>query len=711
MLGRSKMQIVYNYLAVLFALGTTCQVLAANTSELANESDKADTLDPYIEQISVTASPFRTRIIDSASAVEVLAGDEKKRYQSLSLGVSLEKMAGVSNVATGGQSGKPVIRGLSGDRIRILLDGVPQDHQQYGVRHPPNVDPFLADQIEVVKGPMSVLYGADAMGGVVNLISRPLLVNSGVTGLNSATLFSQYHSNNSQRSLYFDADGAYKNWGGYLGGGKTLAGNFHAPDIQTYPLNSRGNAPLFAGVIPFTDFEAQDLAAAVGYANNQFETTLRYAFWSNDQNYLQQNGQASGQFLTNHNVLLDSIYQLNLDWLLKSRLSWQQNLRDAGTGVAYQDLNQSNIDLSLELNRYQGRFSLVHDSIAGWQGELGLDLVTKQQRTHIGSLLPDADTKSLALFAFERLEAENWITEIGVRFDHISQQADVTAQQRDQRSWNALSGSLGLTWRFTEHWLASTHLARGFRAPSVFDLYAQGVHGGVMAYQQGNPLLNEEYSLNKDIGIRYFTHKLNLSVTVFHNNIADYIYQARTGENHPPTGLPIHQLKQGDAELKGAEFDVTWQLVPSVKLSANYTLINSELKDVGAELPLLPADQMHTEILWQSGNFFGLTATEFYLNMQHFAKKQSAGAYEPFSQYDRLPFGTASTRAYQLWHVGMAGELSIGTTPVSISLAVKNVFDKAYSNFLDTYKGYAPGMGRSVNVSFSIPIGTTKPNF
>ncbi|WP_445425639.1 TSUP family transporter [Alishewanella sp. HL-SH06] len=347
------------------------------------------------------------------------------RMQSLSLGARLEKMAGVSNVATGVQSGKPVLRGLSGDRIRILLDGVPQDHQQYGVRHPPNLDPVLADRVEVVKGPMSVLYGADAMGGVVNVISRPLLLDSGSTGIKRATLFSQYHSNNNQRSLYLDGDASYNNWGGYLGLGQTEADNFATPKVLTYPANNSGTAPLFSGEIPFTDFKARDLASAIGFVNDTFESTLRYTFWSNDQNYLQQNGQPTGQFLKNHNVLFDSAYQFNDVLLIKSRLSWQQNLRDAGTGIAYQALNDDTVDLSLELNRYQGRFSVLHEAIGGWQGELGIDVVNKQQYTHVGNLIPDANSKSYSVFAFERQSAGRWVTEIGLRFDHMKQQADL----------------------------------------------------------------------------------------------------------------------------------------------------------------------------------------------------------------------------------------------------------------------------------------------
>lgn len=683
-------------------------ILFANAhaeTRLEDDSKSNNTFESDVERISITASPFRTHVNDSASAIEVLAGDEKARYQSHSLGATLEKMAGVSNVATGGQSGKPVLRGLSGDRIRILLDGVPQDHQQYGVRHPPNVDPFLAERIDVVKGPMSVLYGADAMGGVVNLISRPLVLNSGVSELTRATLFSQYQSDNNQRSLYFDADAAYNNWGGYLGFGRTEADNFSTPNILTFPENTSGTAPLFSGEIPFTDFKVRDFATAIGYANDTFESTLRYTFWANDQNYLQQNGQPTGQFLTNHNLLLDNAYQINENWLFKSRLSWQKNLRDAGTGIAYQALEDNNIDLSLELNRYQGRFSLVHEAIGGWQGEFGLDVVDKQQRTHVGDLIPDAKSNSYSVFAFEQQESGKWITEIGLRFDHIRQQADLSALESDSRHWNALSGSLGITWQFADNWLATTHLARGFRAPSVFDLYARGVHGGIAAYQQGNPLLEEEYSFNKDVGIRYFTQRINFSFIVFHNTIDEYIYQARKTELHAPSGLPIHELRQGDARLLGSEIEAQLQLTDRIKLLANFTKINSKLKGVNTELPLLPADKLHAEMLWQPEKLLIFEAAELYLNAQYYAHKQSAGVYEPFSQYDKLPFGTASTPAYTLWNLGIKGELNTFSSPLVLRLSVNNLFDKAYSNFLDTYKGYALAQGRSMSVSLTIPIG------
>lgn len=156
----------------------------------------------------------------------------------------------------------------------------------------------------------------------------------------------------------------------------------------------------------------------------------------------------------------------------------------------------------------------------------------------------------------------------------------------------------------------------------MFDLYAKGVHGGVAAYQQGNPLLEQEYSFNKDVGIRYFTQRVNVSFIVFHNAIDDYIYQARTAELHAPSGLPIHQLKQGDAKLWGSEIEAQWQFTDSLKLKANYTKINSKLSDIGTELPLLPADKVHAELLWQPETLLIFQAAELYLNTQYYAKNK-----------------------------------------------------------------------------------------
>lgn len=669
------------------------------------ESDSNNEPSPAnIERISVTASPFQSRVLDSAAAISILDGEEKRRYQSLSLGGSLEHLSGVSNISTGGQSGKPVMRGLSGDRVRILIDGVPQDHQQFGVRHPPNVDPFFAERIEVVKGPMSVLYGADAMGGVVNLVSKALPANYGLNGLHTASLSTEYKSNNNLRNLHFDIDAGFGNWGVSSAFGSAKAGSFRTPTVATGAAEDSTTNPLFAGTIPYTDFQIADAAFGLGYANDDLEASVRYIFWRNEQNNLQQNGLPTGQLLENENLIADINYLINPHWQLSSVLSWQQNRRDAGNGVRYQDLNSDTLDLSLQLDRYQWRLSAGHFTHNDWQGQFGVEWVEKEQRTKAGNLLPNSDYSSASAFLFEHYRLGDFIAEIGLRYDHIEQDTVLQSGERDIRSWNALSGSAGLTWQFADNLLTTAHVARGFRAPSVFDLYANGVHGGVAAFQRGNAELAEEYSLNKDIGVRYFSHRTNAAIVVFHSDISDYIYQANTQTVHEPSGLPIYALQQGDASIEGVELDWQMQVNDNLMLTANYTRIRSNLKALNSDLPMLPADNLYAALRWQLNDYARWQDNALHISVTSNSSKNAAGAYEPFAQYDRLPFGTASTPGYSLWNVGYSTTLYAQSTPVTVDLSVDNLFNKAHRNFLDTYKGYALGMGRSMNIKLTIPF-------
>lgn len=148
------------------------------------------------DKIIVTVSPFASEIDTHAASASVISDEEKRGKQSLSLGDLIDEEAGISSISTGAHVGKPVIRGFTGNRIRILNNGISQDHQQYGVRHMPNVDPFLFQRVEVVRGPASVLYGADAMGGVINLVPNDIPDGSDQQLFTAGRLSGSYLSNN-----------------------------------------------------------------------------------------------------------------------------------------------------------------------------------------------------------------------------------------------------------------------------------------------------------------------------------------------------------------------------------------------------------------------------------------------------------------------------------------------------------------------------------
>lgn len=170
----------------------TMSVIGLIVSSLVNAQDTSQSHNHLhdIERVRVTGSPMALKVEETAIAASILSGKNKLWHHSLSLGDSISHLAGVDTVSTGGQAGKPVIRGLTGNRVRVLQDGVPQDFQQFGVRHVPTVDPVNAYRIDVVRGPMSVIFGSDAMGGVVNVISTQVPMYSDAL-LSSALLHSK----------------------------------------------------------------------------------------------------------------------------------------------------------------------------------------------------------------------------------------------------------------------------------------------------------------------------------------------------------------------------------------------------------------------------------------------------------------------------------------------------------------------------------------
>ena len=171
------------------------EVQAGETTSLTIQLGERST---ELAEVSITGSPVASDPLNATTEVDILSGSKLRQVERAGLASSVDQIAGVKSINTGAQFGKPVIRGLSGNRIRVMLQGVPMDYQQFGVRHTPNIDPFLADRIELVQGPNSVLYGSDAMGGAINVFPiKPPYGHAGESQL-YGTVLSAYESNASQ---------------------------------------------------------------------------------------------------------------------------------------------------------------------------------------------------------------------------------------------------------------------------------------------------------------------------------------------------------------------------------------------------------------------------------------------------------------------------------------------------------------------------------
>ena len=688
------------------------------------------------EGVTVTGTARARSTLTTPQSVDVLGTDDLDTDRSASLGGLLAgSVAGVSSIQTGSQAGKPVLRGLSGNRIRVLKDGIAQEYYQFGVRHFPTTSSNEAERIEVVRGPSSIQYGSDALGGAINVLTKdPPTADVDETRVGGA-FRSQYYTNNDERSVGLDLEGATGTVGVRVGLERRIAGNYTAPSEPTFFETNNGGTfgdPKYTGEIPFTNFEQWNGYAQVG-TQGDFGTVQVYGdYWINRHNFLlptggpgADNADGLGQNLEHGNLVAKG--NLVADgFVIRPRLSLQTSIRQSGNSSGEQSLdfiddnggfNDFDYPLDLKTDIYTGRLEVAHPKVGAVSGTLGAEVQLQDANTRgPAELQPTADTWNVGLFAFEEIDLDPWTLNAGLRGDYRTIDAEPNERTTDpealENDYLTLAGALGANVVVARGVALSTNLSSGFRAPSVFELYANGVHGGVAAFQRGTPSLDPERAYSADLSVRVRRDRITAELTGYVNAINHYVYLENTGDN-APNGLPIFEADQTDAVIPGVEGKVEAQLRPWLHAGGQVTVLGGSgdgLGDDGSDgdLPLLPANNVQGFVHVTPDGRGPLRSPRIELDLKRGFDKDAAGRFEPFSQFDGdfgPPFGTASTKAYTTVDVSARTRLALGLgVEPSLRVGVRNLFDTTYRDFLDTYKGYALSPGRDVRVSVSVPF-------
>jgi len=671
-----------------------------------------------IEVVYVTAgAPARGDALRQAAAVDVLSGLEKERREGASLGQTLEHLLGVRTLDTGNNVGLPVIRGLTGNRIRLLSNGVGVDNQQYGIRHQPNIDPFLAERIEVVRGAASILYGSDALGGSIDVRSLPLeFTHHGRHVHGDARL--GWFDNNEQTDLGLRLHSPGERLS--LAGGLIYrdGGDITTPDKRSAFDSGDRDGPAFTGRLPFTDFEQLNSQLGAALRTGLGDVSLRYNGWRNEQNLLLNPAPGSrdprgiGVDLANDEWQLAGRIDLGSNWELRPTLTRQNNLRRANApGNPRSGLFDGSVEL--EFDQYTARIEGVHEALGPFdRGTVGLELRRKEQESRGNSLLsPGGDVEALGVFAFEERRFGAFLLQAGLRHDWLDISADADRSVAplpfsgtEGNDYSVTTGSIGGSYDLSENLVLALNVGRGFRAPTLFELFANGVHGGVAAVQVGNPDLDPEESINTDLALRWRSPRLTASATVFNNRIDNYIFLTGSGEL-AANGLPIFNHAQDDAELRGVELFADIHLSDTLELTLAYDAVDTENQATGEELPMQPADQLRTELGWYPASLGVLRSPYVRLVVRRVWSRDAVPG-EPFAQFNNNPvFGSADTGAYTVADVSAGFEFGTSASrAVSVVLDVRNLFDEAYRDFLYTYKAYAFNPGRDLRLSVRMPL-------
>lgn len=680
-----------------------------------------------LSELVVTGTATATSTLKAPAEIKSISGMTKFANAKTSLGASLDKLAGVSTIESGPTMGKPVIHGLHGDRISVVSNGTRMDFQQFGADHGPNVDPFIAKKVEVVQGAASVQYGSNALGGAVNIISRPVPYAVHKSSSVGGEVMSSFATNNGEYSGGVHLHGASGRLGFTGTFVKRTAGDVHTPEAATFKETGNLNAPLYSGKLPHTDFDQLNGSFALGYQTTSGPVSARFSSWHSNQNMLAPNGDGEGQNLANKSIQVKGDFDLGHDFELKPTFSFNSNLRQESEKPRDLMPKHGVTDLDLLIHSYIFGLKLKHPSVGPFQGTAAVSFRRDNRYTRGEEpLIPSGDVNNFGAYLFEKATFHRLTLAIGFRVDNIWQHAgpntklklpDYDAGETNSvlhQTYTAFSGSLGATYSITDHFIIAANIGRGFRAPSFYNLFAYGVDEDANAFAIGESYLNPEHSTGTQFSLRWHSARVRAGITGYRNYIKNYIYLVNTGNfTKGNKRVPILKATQGSARLMGVDAHFKARATHWMQFHGAFDLVKGQNVDDAiavAELPLMPANTLSVGIKLTQEHVGPLQMGFVEISVKHAFRKDAAGPYEPFWQVvssiksDNFQF--ASTDAYTLLNATLGFELPLWKRPIKFVVTAQNLLNTAYRNFLNTHKGYVLNPGRGITLKMKIPFGT-----
>ncbi len=623
-----------------------------------------------LQELQVTASPLATTSLTSPQPTSVLSSEDVQQNRSASLGETISVLPGVRSLSTGSGIGKPVIRGLSSNRVLVLADGQRLESQQWGDEHGPQVESADAERIEVIRGPASVLYGSDALGGVVNVISPALPDALGQDPFVSGRAIAAYATNNQQPDGTLMLEGASAGFGARA----SFTGRVN-DDIRTPagPLSNSGGRALTG-------------TGSIGHRGSWGSFSATYSH--RDERVEIHEDPAEDPGATPFQRIAEDRAQVSGNIPagashLDIELGYERNRRRE-----FEEATATDVALGLLARTYSADVRLHHPPVAGFAGIVGVSALRNAfEKFGEETLIPDNDYDDFAVLAFEQGEFGRWNLSLGARYDYRRLDVEDDAELgvvAQRRTYNSLTGNFGVLYRVADPVALVLNVGRGYRSPTAFDLFSNGVHEGTVRFERGDSTLANETSINTDLALRVQSKSLTLEIGGFANLIDNFIFPDPTGEIDPVSGLQIFQITQGDARLLGVEAALELHATPFLHLrgTADYTSGQNTTRE--SPLPFIPPFRATYSARLEGGNAGWLRQPYFSLGGESNARQT------------RIDPDDFAPEGYTLVNLGAGFILPLGARELGLDVQLKNAFDKAYANFLSRYKTYALDPGRNL---------------
>ena len=643
-----------------------------------------------IEPVNVTATRGLSTALSTPLPVSTLTSDQVDRDGGVSLAASVAQLPGVRDVSTGKQIGKPMIRGLFGPRVLVLADGSRLEDYSWSDEDGPSIDARLANRVEVIRGPASVLYGSDALSGVVNVIPTDLPYSADGTTQRRGALEAYGASNNAELGSAGMFEGAESNTAWRVMGTGRFSQNYNTP----------------TGTMPNSSFWAFNGEGAFGLRGDNGTTTIRAAHYGGEFHLLESAGPETAdpnggpvRQTSDDRVQISHNYFISPTARLEAKEQYQRHSLTEVSDDCVPPLGQTSCQavkdqraFSMVLNTATVDLTIHHttgDHLLGAIGASGM----YQASNSFGPIfiIPNATVNTVAAFAFEQLALGRLTLVGGTRADVRNLTTDGQPELNlppDNRSWSARSADGGVVFRASSNLSLVANYGTGWRAPTLFDLYANGPNLAENRFEVGDARLLTERSKNLDGGVRWVSDRFQADVSVYRNSIDNFIFATPINQNQ--AGLQVFLHEQADARLTGAEASLAARVSDRLTLRGAYDFVDGTERDTDTPLPLMPPPRT-------------ILGAEYALGHVGSWHDVSAGTEVEIDQRQtRLNSVDFPTDGYSLLNFDLAAERTMRAHPLRLDLDVRNALNTTYRDYLSRFKQFASAPGVSLILKASV---------
>ena len=646
-----------------------------------------------------------------------ISGKELDDTRGKSLGEALDKINGVSLLKTGSNVSKPVIHGLHSNRILTINNGVRQEGQQWGNEHAPDIDPFIANRLTVIKGVDELRYGSDAIGGVILVEPASLRTLPGY----NAKLNTIYFSNNRQ----YVVSGVWEQ-------------QFKELPSLTYRLQATfkkgANVSTPGYRLNNTASEEKNVSATVALRREHFQSELFYSYFNNKV------GIFTGSHIGNLTDLLKAIdsdkpgetftgqdsYKINRPYqavahhLVKSKSVLQSGAHKFNFLVAAQLNSRKEYDIVRSSNNKRPQMDLDiltvsedinwehprRNNISGTIGIAGM----QQDNSYAGRyFIPNYKSNTYGGYIIEKWSKNDWEAQAGLRFDHKKintsrMLVDGTTFDQFDFKYNTLATSFNAGYRVMDGLRINSNISLSGRAPHVNELLSNGIHHGTATFETGDPNLEVERSLNVSLNGSYqnMSKTVVVDVTLYNNRIHNFIYQQPYPDEPVLTiagAFPKIVYEQADASLQGLDISAVVKPIKQLEWQGKFSMLRARNTEANDWLILMPSDNISNELIWHFKESKKISNT--YL---------SAGIKNVFKQ-TRVPAENNGKRdykgapaAYTLVNAHFSTSFKAGSFPVTAQLSATNLLNKVYRHYVNSHRYFTDEMGRNISLRLQFEL-------